>query len=756
MKKLIIAPSTMHKDIVSHLRANDPFCTFKIIDKNELCSAVLGDIKHEAIPILMHQYNLKFDIAIEVIKYLPYIDLKINYNDEKIKELQGFKAFLAKNSLISYNSFFKNIVKDCTTEIIGYSRFDNELRYLLELLDLPCSFSNNNEFLGTSVFQFTNIEEEVLFILNRCADLINNGENPNNIYLFILDKQYLEFIEKFKKSFGLVVNQKCTNNLYSQRVASLLLNNIDFSNKEASFSGLDKHDPVLVDELSSLFDLVNSFDLDKNEKLDYFVSILKKSTMPSKTYKKAIQCIYEPCYAEGKKIFVLGFKQNQFPKSIKDMGLLNDKQTTLLHMNSSEDMTNISRDVFLDFFSTNNNFVYSYSIKDKENDDIYLSPLASSNKVTKIIGFVPDKIYSEFYLYYCLGKYSDLRFKYLLTTSEYIGLSKLKTIPYATYSWKYTKIDEDFTNTTFTYSPTSTTNYFKCPFKYYLDKIIGFDLDEKIFAADIGTIFHKCLENYDKSDDEILKIFEDQMNIQEITLASEKQLLLNLQESALEVCHAHKSLIDGLGSFEELREHPITYYINEKVKIFGYVDNVITFGDYYTIIDYKTGNDEFKPKNMDKGFSLQLPIYYLCLSNTIKMDKQLFGLYIQHVIDTEKTYKYNFNSKIKDYLELDGETLNDSNAFDKFEPGLGTNRQSIFIQAISRKDDGLDGYTVTKEVLDGYKDKAVEKILEADANIRNLEFSIAPQKDRFAPCDFCPYQDICKYKPIESNEEDDE
>ena len=66
----------------------------------------------------------------------------------------------------------------------------------------------------------------------------------------------------------------------------------------------------------------------------------------------------------------------------------------------------------------------------------------------------------------------------------------------------------------------------------------------------------------------------------------------------------------------------------------GFVDKVVytKYNDklYYSIIDYKTGSEEFIPEAVPAGQSIQLPIYYAVLKESGQVDGHFGGFYIQH------------------------------------------------------------------------------------------------------------------------------
>ena len=61
MRKIVIAPYQMHKNLLTKYRQSDVFSDVKIISKQELLGEYYGRVSDKAIPFLMKQYHYSYD-----------------------------------------------------------------------------------------------------------------------------------------------------------------------------------------------------------------------------------------------------------------------------------------------------------------------------------------------------------------------------------------------------------------------------------------------------------------------------------------------------------------------------------------------------------------------------------------------------------------------------------------------------------------------------------------------------------------------
>lgn len=179
-----------------------------------------------------------------------------------------------------------------------------------------------------------------------------------------------------------------------------------------------------------------------------------------------------------------------------------------------------------------------------------------------------------------------------------------------------------------TFYATHLENYFICPYMFLLRHILR--LNERpvgdINSLDIGNILHEFLEKFvikdPKTFEECEQITLDIVNdiiSQNIKLQKNPHFAEFLKKEAINTARAvfeqnlnsdFKPLYTEkkFGKGEELPPFEIELD-NKKVYIGGKVDRIDYYGDYIKIIDYKSGNIKYHPKDIYSGSNLQLMLY---------------------------------------------------------------------------------------------------------------------------------------------------
>ena len=359
-------------------------------------------------------------------------------------------------------------------------------------------------------------------------------------------------------------------------------------------------------------------------------------------------------------------------------------------------------------------------------------------------------------------------------------------------SFKGLHSGEDFRRST--WSVTGLESFINCPFKYYLTKLIPLDKNDysKRF---IGTAIHKVFEKFNHID----YVFEDALKEGEeayfkefekvgITPTPRDKALLEISQAWLRRFMKTYQKVQGVTNFakpvEDDYEKSIQFYLedenNETYNFYGKIDKIVISESnghkYYSIIDYKTGMEDFNPLEVFLGKSIQLPLYYYAIENNIQpsqytQDGEFGGFYIQHV----------FFSTIKSALkDVNKPTLSEKRLAQQSRLA-GINKDSVsYIASIDRsafKDDGSlksnggdllqlkhqfkendtdeiiikdGGIGLSRYNLDDLVDdakhaaiNAIHRICEADFIIKPTSYSLLEFDATKTVCNNCPYRRVC-------------
>ena len=765
--KLVIAPKNNHLELLLFLRKNNPFLDIKLMSKEDLEKSFLYKGNNDSILYLMKEKGYSYEFAKSLLQDISYIDKESD--NKKINELQ-----IIKNELIEKEVFYSpinTIDKYDEVEIIGYPKEDFELVNLLKLAGLDAKYTNlNSENKKHEVVEFLRIEEEVYFVLNEIASLIDKGINIKDIYLLKRSSAYDYYLNKFSPSFGYRINLNKNESFYFlggvKEFLKIYDSNKDLKESLISLKELMKDDPTYLDieeVVNSSIIEDSSFELQK----DYLVNKFKEKKIKEVRYTPALNVIDYPILNEDKCVFVLGFAQGEFPRSYKDDHYLSDKELSSINRLNSKDKTRIDEASLINFFNSNNKFHFSYSKSSNEGSH-FASPISKKLDYKVIHKELPSSFYSEEVIKLIYANLRDLDNFYKERKDDYYKCRDVIEIKYDTYSNKYENkanaFDED---SKIRLSTTSLDLFSKCPFHYYLDKVIKLDEFESTYAISMGNIAHKCFEKFREPDFDFERVFEEEMNKYEFS-PSEKYLLTHNVKKQI------KTAIEDIKKREENYNSPRIYNelnINKKITdnttLQGQIDNLVILDNKYIIcIDYKTGSTKFERNKLEFGQSSQLPTYsYLISDDNRFKDKQVIGLYINNVMTSSLKDEKKEEDLIHPYLKLNGVSLASLETMVNADKTLERGK-SEFINGLSTKIAGglkENSSLITQEEFESYREIIYKFYLEMDKKLRNNEFDISPSyfSDSANACQYCSYRDVCfvkskQYRILKKEENSDE
>ena len=195
MEKVILAPSKMHKILLSNCRKENLFANPKLLTKEEFLGKYYGKVTPEGTHYLFKNKDFIYDNLMQVIPYIPYT------NDyclrSKNKMLNEWRKELEELGLIEKDEFFEQFIKDKEFEIYGYSNKDIELLSLLNIYNNKFEFKdftkrNNALFVN----KFPLLEDEIFYALNQISKLLEDGVSPEDIYIYVDNENALFYLKR--------------------------------------------------------------------------------------------------------------------------------------------------------------------------------------------------------------------------------------------------------------------------------------------------------------------------------------------------------------------------------------------------------------------------------------------------------------------------------------------------------------------------------------------------------------------------------
>ena len=212
--------------------------------------------------------------TIEILDNIGFVKKGTN----KLNLLVDLKEELEDNYLLTYNKLGKYHFVNKKVYVYGYSKKDKELVSLLDSLSVNYSFiEEENKKYSHEVYEFNDIEEEVLFFFEKVNNLVEEGVQLDDICLYSYPSEYDMILRKYASYFSLPINFPSRLTLVE---IPLFKEFIEYSKEkeiEESFE-LVKEKKDRYNAINKLLNLVNDvidLEISKERKIDLIVNKAK-------------------------------------------------------------------------------------------------------------------------------------------------------------------------------------------------------------------------------------------------------------------------------------------------------------------------------------------------------------------------------------------------------------------------------------------------------------------------------------------------
>lgn len=765
---ILIIPNNIKNKVLEYIDKNNILKSIKIMNFIDLKKGLFFDYNNKTIDYVMNKYNVNYNIALNYINDLYYVDDIVSDNN-KILFLKKLKEDLLNNNLLIIDKLFSNLLKSKDAiYVYGFDYINKFNEYMLKKIDNVIIINKNNNNFKHEVYEFNDIKEEICYVAENIANLISQGTPFNKIYIANYSEEYFFTLRTIFKSFNIPYYVNSNNNLYNTSIGKYFLNNLN-NNINSLLNTIKiqydiENNAVNRVCFNKLFNLLNSYYWCNNieDKKELLIAEMKKTIIPNNHHEKEITVtnILDNVFQEDEYVFLIGFNLGSIPILKKDEDYIND-DIKPYYLETSSEYNKIIKETYLQVFkniknliiTSKNNSNFSSHKRSFLIDDDYLK---ISKKEYTISNFSDDINKLNLAL-----KIDDL-IKFNETNETLEILNNNYESLYNTYSNEFTKINENKIinkiNNKISFSATSIKTYYECPFKYYLNNILKINTYETTLSQFIGDIYHYVLENcLDKDDESIDECYEKYLNDNKEKIEDSYKNKFFIEHLKKEIHFIIKTIKKQYShSKHTLEKHEITLElpINRKIntKIVGIIDKLLLLDNNALIIDYKTSNTEFEKNLIEYGVEIQLPIYLYLLKN-LKNDINIAGIYLQHILNLKSNYEPNKDLIIEKEkkLKLDGITFNNINLISNFDDSY---EKSEVIKGLSLKKDGT--IKNTKNIFDNEDEilniaktliiNAIDAVCESNFKIHPLK--IEKKKDG---CEYCDYKDICFVKNKDFN-----
>lgn len=753
---ILLIPNNIKKEIVKLTRKNYYNHNIKFMSLEELIKKYTFDYNNETIYYLMKQYNINYDTAIVYLNNLYYINDKLS--NKKMNKLNQIKKYLDDNNLLIYNKHFKEYIKNKQIYIYGYNYINKHEKKILQKLNYKEIKPEKKSYIVDKVFAANSIEEEVIFVANKIAILLNEGINIDNIKI-IAGKEYKEILKRVFKLYNIKINIK-ESSIYSSYECKKTLNNLE--NVEQTLNTLKN-----IDIKNKIINILNKYTFveNKEEVRELIENDLKNTKR--KNNNSGIEIIDIKDYIDDNDhVFLMGYNKENIPTVYKDNEYFSDKEKIILDLDTSNEKNIEEREYVKNKIQSIKNLTISYKLYDS-NNNYTKSDLFDNLEEIKITNnnYSNSNMFNKIEL----TKKLDSLTKYNIKEKDIDLLYSNYDIPYMKYNNSYTKIEKEklykYIDNKLTLSYSSLDNYNRCKFKYYLSNIIKINIIKDDFAIIIGNVCHYVLSNIDNKDFDTYKYFDNYISKQRTFTKREQFFLTNIKEELLFIVDTIKKQLTYTTFDKKLYEEKVyvNYDKNIKVTFMGIIDKVLYKEDnditYLVVIDYKTGNADIKLDNKEYGIGMQLPIY-LYLSSKMKLKNiKIVGFYLQKLLNNTLDSTKDYITAKENTLKLEGYSVNNESLLSQFDT---TYNDSKLIKSMKTTNNGFYSYSkvLSEEEIKNLTEDTEKTIDKTIDNILEADFTIDPKiiNNENISCKFCEYKDICYRKEkdllyINKNEE---
>ena len=735
MDTLIVCSNKTKEKILLDLN-DKPMMNISFMNKKEFIHNYYFDYNEKTIYYLMDKYHYKYDIALEYLNNLYYIEDK-KYNDYKLDMLVSLKKELDNNNLLIYNHLFKKYLISKKIVFIGHlTKFD--LRMIEQLKDICNVEIKNREVLNYDpvVYSFKTIDEEVEYVAYNIAKLIDEGIRPDKIKLANVGSDYDNIIKRIFKMYNLCNEEK--QSLFGMNISDTFIKNYDSDISKTIDILKKKYDSSLVNKIINIVNKYNFID-DYLKVKDLIIEDIKKTVIKT-NYNNQIEIVDYHDFFDDEYVFLMSFNEESIPRKYQDIDYITDdikpdylEKTT--EKNSSE------KKQLIEFIKSTKNLIITYKLKTPFSS-FYPSSMIEYLDLNVEEGIIDKHIsYSKESGRIATCNKLDNYYKYGVKDQDLSYYVSNYSIDYNSYSNKFSGIN-DF-NSPLVLSYTSMDNYYKCRFKYYLERVLKIDKDTNSLSKYIGSIFHYVLEKGLYSDIDYKLLVNEYLVNNNISLTLKERFFLNkLIQELPNIINEIRNQDKFIKLKNRMYEEKVFIDFGDS-KFMGVIDKVMYDNDLYAIVDYKTGNTDIKLNMMKYGIGMQLPVY-LYLAHK-KFGGHIVGFYLNKILNGNVKYdiKKSYEEQYKDNLKLYG--YSNKKYISEFDSSY---KDSSIIKSLKVKNDG-DFYSYSKVLSDDDIEEMIEevedKIIECIDDIKGAKFDINPKNisGKNVSCEYCPYSDIC-------------
>lgn len=761
---ILIVPSQIKEKILTEMDKKSKLFNVKLMEINEFKRKYFFDYTTETIFYVMKHYNYDYEFSLDIINNLYFLSSE-NYDHEKLKFLLNIKNELINNNLLIFDNVFKIALENKKIYVYGYDYINNFYKKAFSALNVNYIDQNISKF-NHDIMEFDTIQDEVIFVANKICELIENKIELNKIKIINPSSDYNATIKRIFNLFNLpfyfnnnyLISTKISNNFFE------ILSNDIVETLEKLKKTISLNDELEQTEYNQIVKICNKYNwcsnfLDIKNNLIYEFSNTKIDIKKEANYIEFVS-LENNFFYDDEYVFLIGFNQNTYPKTVKDDDFLNDEVKKFLSLETTTEINKINYNILVNKLYSIKNLFISYKLKSPF-DSFYRSQIIDDLNLNVVKNYNCNIHYSVLNDKLKLAITLDNYLKYGEESQDLELLySNYPSINYKTYNNQYTKIDENlfrkYLNNKLSLSYSSINNFYKCSFRYYMENILNLQISSNEFSLFIGNLFHYILSIMYNGDFNFSDSFKTYVNENYEFNTYKERFFINKLKKELEF------IIDNIkeqDKFTNFDSHKFEQLIkidlskdNYDITFKGIIDKISykkeAGNTLISIIDYKTGNPNLNLNNIIYGIDMQLCIYaYLSSKLKLFANPLLVGIYLQKILNNEININKNkqYITMKQENLKLQGYSNSNESILKVFD---NTYTDSKLIKGMKVSSKGFYAYSKVfdQAMLNSILNIVENNIDEARDKILNREFYINPKKigvKNLMGCENCTYKELC-------------
>lgn len=761
---ILIVPSQIKEKILTEMDKKSKLFNVKLMEINEFKRKYFFDYTTETIFYVMKHYNYDYEFSLDIINNLYFLSSEI-YDHEKLKFLLNIKNELINNNLLIFDNVFKIALENKKIYVYGYDYINNFYKKMFSTLNVNYIDQNISKF-NHDIMEFDTIQDEVIFVANKICELIENKIDLNKIKIINPSSDYNATIKRIFNLFNLpfyfnnnyLISTKISNNFFE------ILSNDIVETLEKLKETISLNDELEQTEYNQIVKICNKYNwcsnfLDIKNNLIYEFSNTKIDIKKEANYIEFVS-LENNFFYDDEYVFLIGFNQNTYPKTVKDDDFLNDEVKKFLSLETTTEINKINYNILVNKLYSIKNLFISYKLKSPFNS-FYRSQIIDDLNLNVVKNYNCNIHYSVLNDKLNLATILDNYLKYGEESQDLELLySNYPSINYKTYNNQYTKIDENlfrkYLNNKLSLSYSSINNFYKCSFRYYMENVLNLQISSNEFSLFIGNLFHYILSIMYNEDFNFSDSFETYVNENYEFNTYKERFFINKLKKELEFIIDNIKEQDKFTSFDSHKfEQLIKIDLskdNYDITFKGIIDKISykkeAGNTLISIIDYKTGNPNLNLNNIIYGIDMQLCIYaYLSSKLKLFANPLLVGIYLQKILNNEININKNkqYITMKQENLKLQGYSNSNESILKVFD---NTYTDSKLIKGMKVSSKGFYAYSKVfdQAMLNSILNIVENNIDEARDKILNREFYINPKKigvKNLIGCENCTYKELC-------------